>query len=470
MRWRERLRPEPMSRVAMVALDDQLRDALVAAAEAGTAELEASDVGVDERLHEALRRTAQRSGGVAHALLAERRPDIARLEREGRRDLLAGETELDRRAAACIHRSGAALTVGWVPRRDVVALSKQLAAVDAALVELPAPRWVEPPTLLRPAPGARSFQPVVATYGTVRYADLDPTLFAAVAYVLMFGMMFGDVGHGLLLACGGLWLLGTRRPALAKAHRVWPVVVAAGLTAAGFGLLYGEAFGPSGLVPTLWLDPLDQPARLLLAGVAVGGVLLVISQLLGTVNRWRESGPAEAAVSASGVAGLVLLAAIGTAAAAFALGSRPLSVVALGVATLGVLLLAVGLLRRARDGAAVAEAAVELVDAVVRLGTNALSFARLAAFGLMHAAIGLVVWQGTTALFGGVAGTVAAVALFAAGNLLAFSLEALVAGVQALRLEYYELFSRIFAGEGRPFSPWRLPVVVDGATLTEKAS
>jgi V/A-type H+-transporting ATPase subunit I len=48
--------------------------------------------------------------------------------------------------------------------------------------------------------------------------------------------------------------------------------------------------------------------------------------------------------------------------------------------------------------------------------------------------------------------------LFATGNAAAFALEALVAGVQALRLEYYELFSRIFAGEGRPFSPWSIPL------------
>ena len=53
----------------------------------------------------------------------------------------------------------------------------------------------------------------------------------------------------------------------------------------------------------------------------------------------------------------------------------------------------------------------------------------------------------------------AAVAVFAAGTALAFGLEALVAGVQALRLEYYELFSRVFVTQGRPFRPWHVPVV-----------
>jgi V/A-type H+-transporting ATPase subunit I len=67
------------------------------------------------------------------------------------------------------------------------------------------------------------------------------------------------------------------------------------------------------------------------------------------------------------------------------------------------------------------------------------------------------VWDGTVALWGG-ALTLAAIALFVVGNAATFLIEALVAAVQALRLEYYELFSRIFAGEGRAFSPWSIPL------------
>ena len=107
---------------------------------------------------------------------------------------------------------------------------------------------------------------------------------------------------------------------------------------------------------------------------------------------------------------------------------------------------------------------VELFDLVVRLGSNVVSFARLAAFGLTHAALGLLVWEGTRALWhhGGVL-RVAAVVVFAAGTVLAFSLEALVAAIQALRLEYYELFSRVFVAQGRPFRPWHVPVMADPA-------
>jgi len=103
---------------------------------------------------------------------------------------------------------------------------------------------------------------------------------------------------------------------------------------------------------------------------------------------------------------------------------------------------------------------VELFDVVVRLGSNVVSFTRLAAFGLTHAALGAVVWGATAALWHrGAALVPAAVVLLVVGNALAFGLEALVAGVQALRLEYYELFSRVFQGQGRPFRPWHAPIV-----------
>jgi V/A-type H+-transporting ATPase subunit I len=53
---------------------------------------------------------------------------------------------------------------------------------------------------------------------------------------------------------------------------------------------------------------------------------------------------------------------------------------------------------------------------------------------------------------------VAGIVVFAAGTALAFSLEALIAAIQALRLEYYELFSRVFTEQGEPFRPWHVAV------------
>jgi V/A-type H+-transporting ATPase subunit I len=188
-------------------------------------------------------------------------------------------------------------------------------------------------------------------------------------------------------------------------------------------------------------------------------VLLAVSYGLGIVNRWREGGGLSALVAPSGIAGLLLFLGLGAAAAGVYRGTGALVVLGGAVGLSGVLLLGAGFHAAAgRGAAAVTQATVEVVDAVVRVVSNVISFARLAAFGLMHAALLAVVWDATTALWGGLAGSVLAILAFVLGNAITFTIEALVAGVQALRLEYYELFSRIFAGEGHRFSPWHIPL------------
>lgn len=454
--------PVRMSRVAVVAPEDRLRPALAAIAEAGTVELVGTLPAAEGEEAEALRRLEQAapSRGRAALRLSTEAPDLARLEEHAERDLLAGEVELRRRAGlARAHGSFAAL-VGWTPSETLPLLQEQLEQVGAEAVELSPPPWAEPPTLYRPTRIQRPFRPLVTTYGVTPYADVDPTPFAAVAFVLMFGMMFGDVGHGLVLAALGLVLRRGRPAFLAPFRHVWPLPVAAGLVAAVFGLLYGEAFGPTGLVPRLWLDPIDRPVPLLVVALAVGAALLAVGHAYGIVNRWREGGAGAALLSQTGGAGLGVLAGGVVAALGWYAGEPVALWVGGAIAGAAVVLLAIGFLAHAGGGGAgVTEATVEVVDAVVRTGSNLLSFTRLAAFGLMHAALGAVVFSATSALWGGLVGDAAAALVFLVGNAVAFSLELLVTGVQALRLEFYELFSRIFVGEGHTFSPWRIPVV-----------
>jgi V/A-type H+-transporting ATPase subunit I len=449
-----------MARVAVVAPTARLREALVAVAASGQVELAGTPPSASGEALEALRRVQRLAGGngALQPVLSPETPDLAELERIGAADVLAGEVELDRRAATAVTHGNFAAVVGWTPTDDLGQLRERLTPIGGTAVELARPPWLEPPTLIARKPVARPFRPLVETYGPARYADVDPTLFAAFAFVLMFGMMFGDVGHGLLVVALGLGLRSVRRGRLLPLQRLWPLPVAAGLSAALFGLLYGEAFGPTGLAPTLWLDPVDEPGTLLVAAVAIGAVLLAVSYGIGTINRWREEGAATALVAPSGVAGAcIFLGAV--AIVGWYFDVLPLVLAGAAFAAVGLVLLTVGYAVKAGRGAlGVLEVSVELFDAVVRIGASTISFVRLAAFGLMHAALGAIVWAGATALWGGVVGTALAVLVFLGGNAVAFALEALVAGVQALRLEYYELFSRIFAGEGHAFAPWHIPL------------
>ena len=235
-----------------------------------------------------------------------------------------------------------------------------------------------------------------------------------------------------------------------------------GLAATVFGLLYGECFGPTGLVPVLWISPLDHAVTLLLVAVGVGAVMLAGAYALGTINRWREGGWPSALYASSGIAGTTVFLGAGVMAGGWYFHHGLLLAVGGLLALAGLALAAFGFLAEAGGGGAGRiQAAVEVFDLVVRLGSNVVSFTRLAAFGLTHAALGLLVWEGTRVLWhrGGLL-AVAAVVVFVAGTALAFSLEALVAAIQALRLEYYELFSRVFVTQGRPFRPWHVPTAI----------
>ena len=277
----------------------------------------------------------------------------------------------------------------------------------------------------------------------------------------MFGMMFADVGHGALLLLAAVAVRLQWWSRLARLRPVWLFLAGAGVASMVFGALYGEFFGPTGVVPVLWTEPLENPVELLGAGVAVGALLLAGAYALGSVNRFREGGWRAAVYAPSGLAGAALFLGLGAVAAGrvprhrlgrrwWARWSR-------------------WRVRRRRTSAssrpraAVRPAPPRRASACSTSScgsaSNLVSFARLAAFGLTHAALGAVIWQATVGLWpqGGL-GAVGAVLVFLLGNAVAFALEGLVAAIQALRLEYYELFSRVFDTEGWPFRPWHVPL------------
>jgi V/A-type H+-transporting ATPase subunit I len=311
-----------------------------------------------------------------------------------------GPDELDRAAESAIVSGPVAGLVGWTPVGRLPELAATLADLGAAVVPLARPAGVQPPTLLTAAGPSQGSRMLVNTYGTVPYVDVDPSVLAGVAYVLMFGMMFGDVGQGALLLLAGLILRGGRIRKLESLTRIWLFVAGAGLASMIFGFLYGEAFGPTGLVPVLWLEPLSNSVPLLLTALLFGAVLLAGSYALGTINRVREGGWAYALYARSGVAGSLLFVAIGLLALALAANTAPLVPAAGVLALVALVLIFMGLLAEAGGGGTgVIQAVVELVDTVIRLGSNVISFARLAVFGLMHATLMMVVWNGTTALW-----------------------------------------------------------------------
>lgn len=377
------------------------------------------------------------------------------------------------------------LVTGWAPAEAVPAVRQMLQEVTRGRYVLQAqdPTDVpdaEVPILLRHPWILRPFEMIVSGYGLPTYRELEPTLFVAVTYVVMFGMMFGDAGQGAVLALGGIGiLLAAKAP---KVRNVGPLLLLLGLSSVGFGIYYGSYFGI-----TTWHgeelghNPLSRHMLIGLMGVAlaVGVAVISLGLVLNMINRFRRGDVAGGLLDKFGVAGAVFYWGVLALAMKYAAVQEAGLVWLVLVAVVVLPLAAVAfkeplefiLARRAARGAPHGHAAQEanlveavlgsLVDAfemVIRLAANTLSFVRLAGYAISHAAILMatfvMVAQVQKAARGPL-GDCLQVLLIVLGNAVAIALEGTVALVQAVRLEYYEFFGKFFSGSGRAFQPFR---------------
>ena len=369
-------------------------------------------------------------------------------------------TDCDARLADAMrrfaHHGRIYLIAGWVPERrldDVAAAARQAAQGKLLIEDLPpAPLRQDVPTLLRSPAWLRPFEGLVSIFGLPGYRELNPTWIAAVAFLLMYGMMFGDLGHGLLLALAGLGLARRNRTA-------GLLVSSAGVSGALFGLLYGTAFG-SHLIDPLWLQPLGDIQALLIAAVVGGVVLLNLGFALNLISLLRVKDWRHLLLHKNGLLGIVLYWTLLGGGLAVVAGRLPAGPWLACMALLALLLwLQEPIAQRLWGGKPqpLGESLItgffELFEAVLGYLSNSLSFVRLGAFAVAHEGLARVVLQNSS----GPAGWLVLVL----GTVLIVAFEGLIVGIQTLRLEYFEFFSRFFKGTGRPFTPLSLEGVRD---------
>ena len=386
--------PIAMRRVGVLAPADAVRDVLVRVARAGVVQLPSSSPeSVTGPASVLLRGTPQKP---QTGVLASDPPDLHWCAEHDRLDVAVGEAQLEAVADTGVQHGQVTGFVGWAPANELTDLAADLAPIGGAVVAIRRPRGSQPPTLLAAGGARRAFAPLVETYATPPYRDLDVSVLAGFAYVAMFGMMFADVGHGALLLAIGLAARFGHSRRLHIVRSVWVMVAGAGASSMVFGGLYGEFFGPTHAFPVLWLSPLDQPVRLLAVAIAVGALFLAAAYAVGSVNRFREGGWRTAIYASSGLAGAATFAGLGAMGAGLYLHLMLVTIAGVALAAAATCVAFAGLFTEAGggfDGAA--QAGVESFDVVVRLGSNVVSFARLAAFGMTHAALSQVVWQST---------------------------------------------------------------------------
>ena len=348
---------------------------------------------------------------------------------------------------------------GWMSRGDAAKFEREIA--DDPLIhvieeDVDEKLTAAPPTKLKNPKIFKPFEMFVEMYGLPAYNEMDPTIFIALTYTLMFGIMFGDVGQGLVLLIGGFLLYRFKRMNLAA------IISLAGVWSTFFGFMYGSIFGFEDKLNPVWMRPMDNIMTTLMLAVGFGMVLILIAMIINIVNAVRAKELGTVLFGQSGLAGMICY---GTAVLCIVLyvTGHPIPATGILAVAVGVPLVAImfkeplsNLVERKSkilpDGSIamyIVEALVELFDVVLSYATNSISFVRVGAFALSHAGM-----MGVVLTLAGYESGSPNWIIVVLGNIVVTALEGLVVGIQVLRLEYYEMFSRFYKGSGKPFKAY----------------
>ncbi len=325
---------------------------------------------------------------------------------------------------------------GWTSDFNGGVLQHAVEASGArALLHFPrAPRGLRAPLLLANPAWARPFEIFPRALGMPTANEADPSVLLAIVVPLIFGFMFGDTGQGLVIAA--LAFAWRRRFAIA------PLLIAGGLSAAFFGLLFGSFFCREDVLPALWMHPLSHPLELLTVPVMGGALLLATGLLLSSLaSYWRG----EWARLAGEDLGLLAVYA----------GSVGLwiDLRLAWLAAAGAIAFVAGHAVHAGRASAAGAAAGELIEKTLQLLINTLSFARVGAFALAHAGLSSAI----VALADSTPNLFAWALVMLVGNVAVIAIEAMVVSIQTTRLVLFEFFTRFLQGGGRVFHPLPAP-------------
>ena len=375
-----------------------------------------------------------------------------------------------RRLAACTPGDNNTFYIlcGWMTEKDALAFQKDIQndeKIFCLMEDQKAPANKKPPTKLKNPKLFKPFEMYIKMYGLPAYNEIDPTWFVAITYSFIFGAMFGDVGQGLVLFLGGLILYRTKHMDLAG------IISCAGVFSVFFGFMYGSFFGFEDILKAIWLKPMSKMMDVPLVGklnavfviaIGFGMFIILICMIFNIINSVRRKDAEKTWFDSNAVAGLVFYGSIVLTVGLFISGKK-LPATAVLVIMFGVPLILMFLkepltnlvekkseIFPEQKGMFFVQSFFELFEVLLSYLSNTLSFLRIGAFAVSHAAMMEVVLMLAGATNSGSPNWVVVVL----GNIFVCAMEGLIVGIQVLRLEYYEIFSRFYSGNGREFQPF----------------
>ena len=364
------------------------------------------------------------------------------------------------------------ILTGWIPADRESQIESQLSRFESVKctfdrAEEPEVLMHSPPVELKNKKLFRPFEYFVEIYGLPNYDEIDPTTLVAITYVLLFGIMFADLGQGLCISLAGLFMYKKLKMPLGR------TLIPCGISSALFGLVFGSLFGFEHALDPLYRSLFGLPGKpisvmepattnlIIYAAVALGILLVIIAILMNIYSSLKRKNYTNGLFGPNGLAGLIFYCSI-----VFGFGGQLLFgwqivgtpyVVCLIVLPVVVMFFreVLGGLAEARPGWKpeswgdyIMQNFFEVFEFLLSFLTNTMSFIRVGAFVLVHAGMMMVVF-----MLAEMSSGIGFALIVLIGNVFVIALEGLLVGIQALRLEFYEMFSRFFDGEGRPFTP-----------------
>jgi len=353
-----------------------------------------------------------------------------------------------------------ALLSGWVPLEEKERVLKEVKKVsESSYIEAKSPEETniskeDIPVRLKHSTFIKPFELLIESYGIPRYGSIDPTIFVAITFLIMFGAMFGDFGQGLVLCTLGLFLLRSKNE---TAKQAASLLIYCGTSSAFFGLLYGSNFGYE--FESIWFKPINSISRIFAVCVVFGIAVISVGIIINMINAFRDKNYLKALFDKAGlIGGIVYWAAIGLLSKIF-VSHEYISRILVILISLGILLLFLKpsleyFMHKSHDGIMVSfmEGIVDVVEIVMGYLANTVSFIRIAAFSLAHAGLFLAIFE-LSRILKNVGGDFLAILMIILGNILIIVLEGMVVTIQSLRLNYYEFFSKFFMTGKNTYKP-----------------
>lgn len=337
------------------------------------------------------------------------------------------------------------------------------------------------PVRLKHGKIVKSFERTVLSYGAPLYGTVDPTPFVALFFTLLFGIMFGDAGQGLVFVIIGI-LMVNKKFKLLGWEKFGIVFICIGISSTIMGLLTGEVFANEHILAPFsrWVtghfgEPRDQILPMMPGGdsgsimrmfiffgftIAVGFLINSVGIIINIVNQFTLRRPGKALFGKTGISGAVFFWYVIAFALRIALFKHSPMIFDWVIMGLSLILTAYGeIFERIIEGkrpvlengfgTALISGLVEIIEVVSSYLSNTVSFVRVGAFALAHAVLGFLIEKmvGMAPLAGGILISIL-------GNAIVIALEGMIVAIQVVRLQYYEFFSKFFHETGRDFKPF----------------